>query len=166
MVFNSGWRFQQVRFAAVGNMFPMSFFFFFNPFSQSSLHHPHGLSPPPLPQTAPHPILPLTSGVQEDVPTLWLLPIRPLHSLGPQVFPGLGASSLSEARPGSALLYMCCGSHISWCMLPVWWPSVWDISRVQFSWNCWSSMGQPSSSASSSFPTTTGIPSFCSVDGC
>ena len=32
---------------------------------------------------------------------------RPLHSLGPPVSQGLGASSPTEARPGSPLLYMC-----------------------------------------------------------
>ena len=42
-----------------------------------------------------------------------------LPTLGPQVSPGLGASSLTEARPGSPLLYMCQGPHISWCMLLV-----------------------------------------------
>ena len=34
---------------------------------------------------------------------------RPLHSLGPPVSQGLGASSPTEARPGSPLLYMCQG---------------------------------------------------------
>jgi hypothetical protein len=32
---------------------------------------------------------------------------------------------------------MCWELHISWCMLPVWWPSVWEISGVQINWNCW-----------------------------
>jgi hypothetical protein len=27
-------------------------------------------------------------------------------------------------RPGSPLLYVCWGPHISWCMLPAWWSSV------------------------------------------
>ena len=44
-------------------------------------------------------------------------PTRPLSSLGPTFYWGLGASSLTEPRPGS-LLYMCWGPHISWCMLP------------------------------------------------
>ena len=34
---------------------------------------------------------------------------------------------------------MCWGSHISWCMLPGWWLSIWEISGVQVSWDCWSS---------------------------
>jgi hypothetical protein len=34
---------------------------------------------------------------------------------------------------------MCWGLHISWCMLPGWWSSVWEILGVQISWNCWSS---------------------------
>jgi hypothetical protein len=33
---------------------------------------------------------------------------------------------------------MCWGPHISWCMLPVWWSNVWDISGVQINWDCWS----------------------------
>ena len=49
--------------------------------------HPYPLNPIPCLQT----------------PT----PARPPHSLGPQVSQGLGAASLTEARPGSPLLYMC-----------------------------------------------------------
>jgi hypothetical protein len=41
--------------------------------------------------------------------------------------------------PGSPLLYMCWESHISWCMLPSWCSSIWEISRVQVNWDCWSS---------------------------
>ena len=40
-------------------------------------------------------------------------PARPLHSLGPQVSQGLGDSLLTEARPGSPLLYMCVGPQTS-----------------------------------------------------
>lgn len=35
------------------------------------------------------------------------------HTLGPRVSPGLGASFLTEGRPGSPLLYMRQGPHIS-----------------------------------------------------
>ena len=60
--------------------------------------------------------------LQEDVSTLTPLftSTRPLYCLGPQVSQGLGASSLTEARPGSPLLYMCWGLHIRWGMLPSW----------------------------------------------
>ena len=66
---------------------------------------------------------------------------RPPHSLGSQVSWVLGASPFTEARPGSPLLYMCCGPHMSWCMLPGRWLSVWVISGGQVSWDCWTSYG-------------------------
>jgi hypothetical protein len=53
--------------------------------------------------------------------------------LGPQASPGLGASFLTEARPGSPLLYICRVPHICWFMLPGWWLSVCEISGVQVS---------------------------------
>jgi hypothetical protein len=34
---------------------------------------------------------------------------------------------------------MCWGPHISWCMLPGCWFSVWEILGVQVNWDCWSS---------------------------
>jgi hypothetical protein len=74
--------------------------------------------------------------IQEDVATPsthTLCPARAPHFLGPQVSQGLGASSLIEARPGCSLVYMYQGPHISWCMLPAWWLSVWGISGVQVS---------------------------------
>jgi hypothetical protein len=67
------------------------------------------------------------------------LPSWPLNSLWPPVSSGLGASSLNEHRPGSPLLYMCWRPHISWCMLPVWWSSVWEILGVLINWDWWSS---------------------------
>jgi hypothetical protein len=75
---------------------------------------------------------------------------------------------LFEARPGSNLLYMCWGSHISWCMLPGWWLSVREISRVQVSWDCWSSYGVALLlSFFQTFPNpTTGIPDFSPLAGC
>jgi hypothetical protein len=79
-------------------------------------------------------LLPTTPRLHVDVPTHY--PTRPLNSLGPPVSWGLGASSLTRPRP---LLYMCWGPHISWCMLPGCWLSVWEISGVQVNWDCWSS---------------------------
>jgi hypothetical protein len=67
------------------------------------------MSPTPLPPThSPH-------------------PTRLLNFLGPPVSWGLGASSLTKPRPGSLLLHICWGPHISWYMLSVWSSSVWDI---------------------------------------
>jgi hypothetical protein len=57
-------------------------------------------------------------------------PTWPLNSLGSPVSWGLGTSSLNEHRPGIPLLYVCWGPHIIWCMLYVWWSSVWKISGV------------------------------------
>ena len=75
-----------------------SFFYrpIFNP--TSSLHHPQQLSNRYLPTMPPFP--------------------RPAHSLGAQVSQEWGVYSLTEARPGSPLLYTCWGPHIIWCMLP------------------------------------------------
>jgi hypothetical protein len=58
-----------------------------------------------------------------------------------------GASSLLRVRciisertqTYSLLLYVCWWPHISWCMLPVWWSSVWKISGAHINWDCWSS---------------------------
>jgi hypothetical protein len=75
----------------------------------------------------------------EDVPTPYPLPKQTSKLLGPPVSWGLGASSLTELRPDSPLLYMCWWPHIGWCMLPGWWSSVWEISEVHINWNCWSS---------------------------
>jgi hypothetical protein len=54
-------------------------------------------------------------------------PTWPLNSLGPPVSRGLDTSSLNEHRSGSLLLYVCWWPDICWCMLPVWWSSVWEI---------------------------------------
>jgi hypothetical protein len=102
-------------------------------------------------------------------------PTRPLNSLEPPVSWGLGTSSLTEHRPSSPLLYMCWGPHISWCVLPGWWSSVWEISGVQVNWDCWSSyrvtlllsffLIQPCPNYP--FPnSTTGVSSFCPLVGC
>ena len=63
----------------------------------------------------------------------------PLNPLGPLFSWGLGASSLNECGSGSPLLHVCWGPHIRWCMLSVWWSSVWEISGVQTNWDFWSS---------------------------
>jgi hypothetical protein len=55
-----------------------------------------------------------------------LNPTWPLNSLRPPVSWRLGTASLNEYRPGSPLLYVCWGPHIIWCMLTVWWSSVWE----------------------------------------
>jgi hypothetical protein len=63
---------------------------------------------------------------------------------------------------------MCWGPHISWCMLPGWWSSVWEISGVQLNWNCWSSYRVALLLSFFQFPpnSTTGISSFCPLVGC
>ena len=93
---------------------------------------------------------------------------RAPHSLGSQVSPCLGASSLTEARPGSPLLCMCLEPHISLCMLPGWWLNVWEISAVQVSWDCSFSYGVALLlSFFQSFPNlTTGFPVFCPLVMC
>ena len=98
-----------------------------------------GFIPPALStlQLFHFPYLLPTPCLHEDVPTP--NPTRPLNSLGPPVSWGLGASSLTEPRPSSPLLYMCWGPHISCCMLPGWWFSVWEISGVQVNWDGWPS---------------------------
>jgi energy-coupling factor transporter transmembrane protein EcfT len=68
-------------------------------------------------------------------------PARPPHSLGHQVSQGLGSSSPTEARAGSPLLCICQGPQTSLCMLPGWWLSVWKISGIWVSWDCWSPYG-------------------------
>ena len=52
--------------------------------------------------------------LQKDIPTTTThTPVRPPHSLGSKVSPGLGTSSLTEAIPGIIWLYMCLGPQIS-----------------------------------------------------
>ena len=72
------------------------------------------------PLTTPHPIPPLP--ISKRMSPLPSHLTRPPHYL--QFFRGLGASSLSEARSGSPLLYMCWRPHISCCMLPGWWNTI------------------------------------------
>jgi hypothetical protein len=79
--------------------------------------------------------------IHVDVPNPY--PIWPLNSLGSPVSWGLEASSLNKHRPRSPQLYVCWRPHISWCMLSVWWSSVWKISGVQMNWDCWSSYRIP-----------------------
>ena len=75
--------------------------------------------------------------LQEDA----LHPTRLPYSLRPQVSWELGAISLTEARPGGSLLYMCLGPQTSSCVLPGWWLIVWEISEVHVNWDCLSSYG-------------------------
>ena len=98
-------------------LFLIYFFTLHIPFPGPHIHpltvqHP---TPPPLP-TRPH--------LHVDAPIPH--PIWPLNCLGPPVSWGLGASSLNEHKPGSALLYVCWCPHISWCVLSVWLSSVWN----------------------------------------
>jgi hypothetical protein len=46
-------------------------------------------------------------------------------------------SEWTQTQTSSLLLDVCWGPHISWCMLPGWWSSVWEISGVQINWDCW-----------------------------
>jgi hypothetical protein len=66
-----------------------------------------------IPVTA-HPLLPSHSSSSHSFSSLSLRrcppPPRPPPSLGPQVSPGLGASSPTEARPVGPLLHMCVGA--------------------------------------------------------
>jgi hypothetical protein len=95
-------------------------------------------------------------------------PTWSLNSLGPSVSWGLGASSLTKPRPGSHLLYICWGSHISWCMLPGWWSSVWELSGVQKNWDCWFPYRVILLLSFSQLPanSTTRVSSFCPLVGC
>jgi hypothetical protein len=123
------------------------------------------MTPPIHPQMVSHPIPPSYSPISRRISWHPIThPTWPLNSLGPPW--GLGASSLIEPT-SSPLLYECWGLHISWCMLPGWWSSVWEISGIQVNWDCWSSyrvallLGffQP-------FPkSTTGVSSFCLLFG-
>jgi hypothetical protein len=76
-------------------------------------------------------------------------PTRHLSSLGPQVSQGLGASSPTEARPDSPLLYMCQGPWLSPCILPGWWFSLWELQGSGLVESAGLSMGLPFPSASS-----------------
>ena len=96
-------------------------------------------------QTALHPITPPHFPVSTHTHT------GILNSLGPPVFWGLGASSLTESRPSSPLLYMCWEPHISWCMLPGWWSSVWEISGSRLIETAGPPTRSPSSSAFPNF---------------
>jgi hypothetical protein len=92
---------------------------------------------------------------------------RQLCSLGPQAFWGLCASSLTEARPGSISAVCELRSHISWWVLPGLWLSVWEISGVQVSWDCWSSYGVTHIlSFFQAFPnSSTRVPGLCPLVG-
>jgi hypothetical protein len=102
---------------------------------------------------------PLCLHVDAPTHTIW-----PLNSLGPPVSWGLGVLSLNEHRPGSPLLYVCWGLHISWCMLHVWWTSIWEISVIE---TAGAPAGSPFSSASFSLPYFNNrVSCFCPLVGC
>jgi len=63
---------------------------------------------------------------------------------------------------------MCWRPHISWCMLPGWWSSVWEISEVQINWDCCSSyrVAFPPQLLPAFPNSTTGVSSFCPLVGC
>jgi hypothetical protein len=125
---NVKWKSTCLHFLFICTLF---YIFFYSPDFIPLLTHPLTLS---------YSIPPTCPCLQEDAPTLpHLHSSIPLHCLGPQVSLGLGASSLTESRPGSLLLYMCWGPHISRWMLLGWWLSVWEILGVQVSWDSWSS---------------------------
>jgi hypothetical protein len=88
-----------------------------------------------------------------------------------------GASSLLRVRwiwmnTDLAVLYYTCVhtyTHISRCMLPGWWTSVWEISGIRVSWNCLSSYRVTFllHSFFQLFPnSTTGVSCFCPLVGC
>jgi hypothetical protein len=114
----------------------LNFYFIFNLFFTLHIPFPAHCHPPS------HCSISHTFSLSHLI-TMWMpLPPDPiwfLNSLGPLVSWGLGTSFLNEHRPESPLLYVCWGLHISWCMLSVWWDSVWKISSIQISWDCWSS---------------------------
>jgi hypothetical protein len=69
-------------------------------------------------------------------------------------FPGvssfyrLGASSLTEHRSRNPWLYVCWGPHIGWCVLPLWWSCIWEISGSRLIETAGPTTGSPFSSAS------------------
>jgi hypothetical protein len=65
--------------------------------------YPILVCPPTVPP--PNSLLPVSKKMSSPHRT----PVMPSHSLGPQVSPGLGKSSPTEARPSSSLLYVCWG---------------------------------------------------------
>jgi hypothetical protein len=62
---------------------------------------------------------------------------------------------------------VCWGPHINWCMLPVWWSSIWEISGVHINWDCWSFYRINSSPQLllAFTDSTTGVSSFCPLVG-
>ena len=109
---------------------PILLLLFLNLFLQST-HYP----PPGLPSNCSSAHTPSPRSISKMSP-----PRPPPH----QTSPLPGASNLLRVRYifshwGNTLLYMCREPQISWCMLPSWWLSVWEISRVQVNLDCWSS---------------------------
>jgi hypothetical protein len=140
--------------------------FFFNSLIFFFFYSPDVIAPSSLPSdsSTSH-----TSSLclQEDVPTLPTPPHQIFPLPGASSVLRLGASFLTESRPYSLLLYMCWGTHINWCVLPGWWLSVWEVSGVQVSWECWSSYRVSLLSFFHLIPnSTTGVPGFCPLVGC
>ena len=86
--------------------------------------------------------------------------LRYLSLLGPQISPGLGASSPTGARSLNPLLYMChmealregSGAWSSQCMLSGWWLSHRDLPEVCLVETDGLPMGSPSPSTPSVLP--------------
>jgi hypothetical protein len=98
-------------------------------------YHPPG---PPSDCSLSHIFSP-TPWLHKDILTPHPCPNRPLNFLGLPVSWGLRAFSQTEPKQDAPLLYMCWAHHISWCMLPGWWSSVWEIAGLQVNWDCWTS---------------------------
>ena len=88
----------------------ISFFLIISSFFLSIIHF--------LPNRAlPHLSQSHNSSCQSLNSSRWHHSSRPPHSMGPPVSWGLNASSLTEARPGSTLLYVSLGCHGVCCMV-------------------------------------------------
>jgi hypothetical protein len=109
------------------------------PINDATVPHP---TPPPQPTPSPHecPQPPPPHLTSELPGALSLLRVR---------------CFISEWTPGSTgntVLYVYWLPHISWCMLSVWWSSVWGISGSRINETTGLPTGSPSSLASFSFP--------------
>ena len=125
------------------------------------------LYPPPIhPLTVPYPIPPPHPPVSMFVPQTQPHIIS-LNSMGPPLSWGLGVS-LNEHRPRVFYCCVCWGPHISWYMVPGWWPNVWEILGVQIDWDCWSFYRiSLLLSFFQLFPhSTIGVSCFCTLVGC
>jgi hypothetical protein len=115
---------------------------------------------PTVPHPIPPPHLPVSMWTYPPPHSSW-----PLNSLGPPVSWGLSASSLNKHRPWSPLLHVCWGPHMSWCMLSVWWSSIWEILGIQINWDCWSSYRIALPLSFFQRNSSTGVNCFCPLVG-